>query len=45
LLIEEALKGACDAGAKIEKVMLQKIKWIIVSDVENAKSLTMMIYV
>ncbi len=26
LLIEEALKGAGDAGAKIEKVMLQKIK-------------------
>ena len=26
LLVEEALKGARDAGAKIEKVMLQKIK-------------------
>lgn len=26
LLVEEALKGAHDAGAKVEKVMLQKIK-------------------
>ena len=26
LLVEEAIKGACDAGAKTEKVMLQKIK-------------------
>ena len=26
LLVEEALKGACDAGAKVEKIMLQKIK-------------------